>query len=42
MSKVVVIGGSALGLISAIYASKNNEVKIIEKMIYVVKKISNR
>lgn len=39
MSKVVVIGGGASGLVSAIYASKNNEVTIIEKNDICGKKI---
>ena len=42
MSKVIVIGGGASGLVSAIYASKNNEVTIIEKNDICGKKISNR
>lgn len=39
MSKVIVIGGGASGLVSAIYASKNNEVTIIEKNDICGKKI---
>ena len=39
MSKVVVIGGGASGLISSIYASINNEVTIIEKNDICGKKI---
>lgn len=39
MSKVIIIGGGFSGVISAIYASKNNEVTILERNSEILKKL---
>ena len=39
MSKVIVVGGGASGLVATIYASKNNDVVVLEKNSKCAKKI---